>query len=376
MKYYLIVGEASGDLHAANLMKALQKEDRQTDFRFWGGDLMAAVGGQLVKHYRELAFMGIIEVLKNLRTIKQNFRSCKKDILSYQPDVLILIDYSGFNLRMAKWAKQEGLKVFYYIAPQVWASRSDRAKDIKQYVDQLFATLPFERAFYEKYGMPINFVGHPLLDVVDQYLFDASFLSTHHINQPIIALLPGSRKQEINKVLAVLLPIVDFFKDYQFVIAAAPAIPLSFYKDIIAKTSSRASIKLIRGSTYDILKNSRAAIVTSGTATLEAALLDVPQVVCYKGNWLSYQIAKRFIKVPYISLVNLIVERELVKELIQHDLTVANVQEELTLLLREEKASVIKNGYQAIRIALGEKGASERTAQLMVGYLREGGTDL
>lgn len=376
MKYYLIAGEASGDLHASNLMKALEKEDIERDFRFWGGDLMAEVGGQLVKHYRELAFMGIIEVLKNLRTIKRNFHSCKKDILDYQPDVLILIDYSGFNLRMAKWAKQQGLIVFYYIAPQVWASRSDRAKDIKLYVDQLFATLPFERAFYKKYGMPINFVGHPLLDVVDQYSFDPSFLSTHNINRPIIALLPGSRKQEINKVLEVLLPVVDFFKDYQFVIAAAPAIPLSFYKEIIDRRGCSNSLKLISGSTYDILKNAKATIVTSGTATLEAALLGVPQIVCYKGNWLSYQIAKRFIKVPYISLVNLIAEQELVKELIQYDLTVANVQQELRLLLSEERASVIKSGYRAIRMALGEKGASERTAQLMVGYLSKGGAEL
>ncbi len=376
MKYYLIVGEASGDLHASNLMKALYKEDRQADFRFWGGDKMAAVGGQLVKHYRDLAFMGIVEVLKNLPTIRQNFRSCKEDILSFQPDVLILIDYSGFNLRMAKWAKQQGLKVFYYIAPQVWASRSDRAKEIKRYVDQLFAILPFEPAFYKDYGMAINFVGHPLLDVVDQYPFDSSFLSNHTIIQPIIALLPGSRKQEINKVLGVLLPLVDFFKDYQFIIAVAPAIPLSFYKNIIAKSNNSSSIKLISASTYDILKNAKAAIVTSGTATLEAALLDVPQVVCYKGNWLSYQIAKRFIKVPYISLVNLIANQELVKELIQHDLTTVNVQQELTLLLREEKASVIKDGYRAIRLALGEAGASERTAQLMVGYLREGDFEL
>ena len=372
MKYYLIVGEASGDLHASNLMKALQKEDLQADFRFWGGDKMAAVGGQLVKHYRDLAFMGIIEVLKNLPTIKRNFKSCKEDILNYEPDVLILIDYSGFNLRMAKWAKQQGLKVFYYIAPQVWASRSDRAKEIKQYVDQLFATLPFEPAFYKKYGMSINFVGHPLLDVVNHYSFNSSFLSEHHINRPIIALLPGSRKQEINKVLEVLLSIVGFFKDYQFIIAAAPAIPLSFYKDIIGKTASSSSIKLISGSTYDILKNAKAAIVTSGTATLETALLNVPQVVCYKGNWLSYQIAKRFIKVPYISLVNLIVDKELVKELIQHDLTVAHVRQELELLLDEERASSIKEGYHAIRMALGEQGASERTAELMVRYLREG----
>ena len=370
MKYYLIVGEASGDLHASNLMKALKTEDTNANFRFWGGDLMAEVGGELVKHYKELAIMGFGEVLKKLPTIARNMRFCKEDIATFQPDVLILIDYSGFNLRIAKWAKLVGQRVFYYIAPQVWASRPKRAYEIQQNIDQLFAILPFEEDFYKNYGMKINYVGHPLLDVVSQFEPAIDFLQKHDIHQPIIALLPGSRKQEIERVLSILLPIIPLFKDYQFVIAAAPSIPLFFYEKLIEESGIQvAQVKLISNETYDILHYAEAALVTSGTATLEAALLDTPQVVCYKGSWLSYQIAKRVITVSYISLVNLIVNKPLVEELIQTALTTSNVESALSEILRPEKSRTIKEGYAKIKEALGNKGASERTAKLMLKYL-------
>ena len=371
MKYYLIVGEASGDLHASNLMKALQKEDTKAIFRFWGGDLMASVGGELVKHYKELAIMGFGEVLKKLPTIAKNMRSCKADIAAFRPDVLILIDYSGFNLRIAKWAKAVGQRTFYYIAPQVWASRPKRAYAIQENIDQLFATLPFEAAFYKDYGMTINYVGHPLLDVVSQFAPRADFLQNHHIHKPLIALLPGSRKQEIERVLSILLPVVPLFKDYQFVIAAAPAIALSFYKKLMEESGIlQEQVQLIADETYDILYHAEAALVTSGTATLEAALLGTPQVVCYKGSWLSYHIAKRVITVPYISLVNLIANKPLVEELIQTALTTTNVESALSEILRPEKSRKIKEGYEKIKEALGNEGASERTAKLMIKYLK------
>ena len=371
MKYYLIVGEASGDLHASNLMKALKKEDANAIFRFWGGDLMAAVGGKLVKHYKDLAIMGFGEVLKKLPTIAKNIRFCKEDIATFQPDVLILIDYSGFNLRIAKWAKTIGQRVFYYIAPQVWASRPKRAYTIKENVDQLFAILPFEENFYKNYGMTINYVGHPLLDVIAQFEQEVDFLQKYAINKPLIALLPGSRKQEIERVLSILLPIIPLFQAYQFVIAVAPSIPLSFYEKLIAASRQETQVQLIPNKTYDILHHAKAALVTSGTATLEAALLGTPQVVCYKGSWFSYQIAKRVITVPYISLVNLIANEPLVKELIQAALTTTNVESALRDILKLEKVRAIKKGYATIREALGNEGASERTAKLMVKQLIE-----
>jgi len=365
------VGEASGDLHASNLMKALQEEDANANFRFWGGDLMAGVGGTLVKHYKELAIMGFGEVLRKLPTIAKNMRFCKADITAFQPDVLILIDYSGFNLRIAKWAKTAGQKVFYYIAPQVWASRPKRAYTIKQNIDQLFAILPFEADFYKTYGMSINYVGHPLLDVVAQFEPAIDFLQKHQLHKPLIALLPGSRKQEIKRVLGILLPVVSTFSNYQFVIAAAPSISLSFYKELIAASGiPEDQIQLIPTKTYDILHHAEAALVTSGTATLEAALLGTPQVVCYKGSWASYQIAKRMITVPYISLVNLIAEEPLVEELIQTKLTTSSVESALSNILRPEKSRKIKEGYAKIKNALGNEGASARTAKLMVKHLK------
>ncbi|MFK7983724.1 MAG: lipid-A-disaccharide synthase [Saprospiraceae bacterium] len=371
MKYYLIAGEASGDLHASNLIKALNQEDSAAQFRCWGGDLMQQAGGELVKHYRDLAFMGIWEVVKNLKTIRQNFAFCEKDISDYQPDVLILIDYSGFNLRIAKWAKTAGFKVFYYISPQVWASRQSRVKKIKKYVDRMFVILPFEKDFYQQFGMEVDYVGHPLLDAIRN--FKSNALCSNKDGKSIIALLPGSRKQEIKAVLKIMLTTVKAFPAYQFVIAAAPAIPTSFYQKIIqAAKLSNHHISLVHNQTYPLLHKAKAAIVTSGTATLETALFEVPQVVCYKGNWLTYQIVKRIIKVPYISLVNLIANRPLVKELIQNELTAAALEKELSLILKVEKALVLKAAYRQIKEKLGNAGASQKAAKLMVQYLQQG----
>lgn len=340
---------------------------------------MQTAGGELVKHYQELAFMGFWEVVKNLRTISKNIDFCKEDIAAHRPDVLILIDYSGFNLRIAKWAKTEGIKVFYYIAPQVWASRESRVEKIKAYVDQLFVILPFEKAFYQRHGMEVDFVGHPLLDAIAAYkeatkgfpeggsLLELSSLK----NRPIIALLPGSRKQEIEVVLKEMLLLVEHFIDYQFVIGVAPSIPIIFYEKVISTVGIKKSkVILLENQTYALLNQAKAAIVTSGTATLETALFEVPQVVCYKGNWLTYQIAKRIINVPYISLVNLIADRPLVKELIQDELTFANLKKELSNILEPEKVAELKVAYRQIKEQLGNAGASDRVAKLMIGYLK------
>lgn len=371
LKYYLIAGEASGDLHASNLMKALQQADATASFRCWGGDLMQQAGGELVKHYRDLAFMGFWEVLKNLSTIRKNFAFCENDIAAYQPDVLILIDYSGFNLRVAKWAKLKGFKVFYYISPQVWASRQSRVHKIKQYVDRLFVILPFEKAFYQQFDIQVDFVGHPLLDAIVDFNKQPAKALNVPTSKPIIALLPGSRQQEIDVVLRIMLPLVKQFPNYQFVLAAAPAIPINFYKTLLAQAAlSTEQVPIVVHQTYPLLQSSRAAIVTSGTATLETALFDVPQVVCYKGNWLTYQIAKRLIKVPYISLVNLIANEPIVKELIQYDLTTSNLKRELSLILTPKKANTLKSAYRKIKQQLGNEGASRRAAKLMVDYLR------
>jgi lipid-A-disaccharide synthase len=370
MKYYLIVGEASGDLHASNLMKALKKEDTTAQFRYWGGDLMQAVGGDLVTHYREMAFMGIWEVLKNINTVAKKLRFCKEDIAQYQPDVLILVDYSGFNLQIAKWAKANKIKIFYYISPQIWASRQHRVHKIKKWVDKMFVILPFEKEFYNDFGIEVEYVGHPLLDAINAYQFDKQFLKLHQINQPIIALLPGSRKQEVRMILEKMLPLVKAFNTHQFVIAVAPAIPISFYENIFdALKTEKESIKLVQNQTYDLLNHAEAALVTSGTATLETALFEVPQVVCYKGNWLTYQIAKRLIKVPYISLVNLIAKKMLVKELIQENLTIENLTHELNELLKSENKKFIKNEYKQLKSKLGNEGASTRAAKKMVELL-------
>ncbi len=373
MKYYLIAGEASGDLHGSNLVKALQKEDPAAEIRAWGGDLMSEAGATVVKHYRDLAFMGFLEVVKNLRTIMRNFRFCKSDVLAFQPDVLILIDYPGFNLRMAKWAKSQGIRVFYYISPQLWAWHSSRVHQIKANVERMFVILPFETDFYRQYDYEVDFVGHPLLDVIADRPHNPALLSELRLNNdPIIALLPGSRRQEIQRMLSVMLQVIPDFPNAQFVIAGAPAIPRSYYEQIIQRThipeKAREQLYIAENRTYDLLQYSHAALVTSGTATLETALFGVPQVVCYSGNPLSYWIARRLVNVKYISLVNLIIDRPLVKELIQHELTPENLKSELHALLSDKRTDMLE-GYRDLQKALGESGASARAAKLMVNLL-------
>lgn len=368
MKYYIIAGEASGDLHASNLMRGLKAADKQANFRFWGGDLMKAVGGTLVKHYRDLAFMGFVEVVKNLRTILGNIKSCKIDIESYRPDVLILVDYPGFNLRIADWAKKQGLKIFYYISPQIWAWHKSRIHQIKQNVDRMFVILPFEKTFYEKHDYKVEYYGHPLIDVIETHPKKSNFLTQNSLSQkPIIALLPGSRRQEIDRLLSVMLEIVPRFSNYQFVIAAAAATPLKVYEEILTKHNANCGI--VQHQTYDLLQHSEAALVTSGTATLETALFQVPQVVCYKTSLLTYLIAKNLVDIKYISLVNLIADRPLVKELIQGACNLENLTAQLNAILKKEKAEEIKEGYSQLKKQLGEVGVSKKIGKRMVELL-------
>jgi lipid-A-disaccharide synthase len=366
MKYYIIAGEASGDLHGSNLMKALYKEDPAAEIRFWGGDLMQNVGGILVKHYRELAFMGFIEVLLNIKTIFSNINFCKEDIDKFQPDVLIFIDYPGFNMRIAKWAKNKGYKTHYYISPQIWAWKENRIKDIKRDFDKLYVILPFEKDFYEKkHHFAVEFVGHPLIDAIHNRTStdNASFRKENNLDEkPIIAILPGSRKQEISKMLTLMLSVVTDFPEYQFVIAGAPSQEYSFYETFL----NGQNIKFISNETYNLLSHSHAALVTSGTATLETALFKVPEVVCYKGSWASYQIAKRIITLKFISLVNLIMDEEVVTELIQDDCNSTKIKTELTKILDPNHRKVVLQKYDALEQKLGGVGASEKTARLIV----------
>lgn len=369
MKYYIIAGEASGDMHAANLILALKKKDPNALFQAWGGDLMEKAGAKVVKHYRDLAFMGFGEVLRNIGAIYRNFRICKKDILDFSPDVLILVDYPGFNLRIARWAKARHIRVFYYISPQLWAWHSSRAYQIRRDIERMFVILPFEKAFYQKYKYEVDFVGHPLLDVVAaDDLQPGNTEITVPAGKKLVALLPGSRKQEITTMLTSMLEIVPQFPECYFILAGAPAIIPDFYRDILGK-KKLSNLDIIHNNTYALLKKADAALVTSGTATLETALFDVPQVVCYKGSQFSYQIGKRLVNVKYISLVNLILDRPLVKELIQQELTGDNLVSELKYLLSPEGNNVIKTGYQDLRNILGESGASDKTAELIWFYL-------
>ena len=370
MKYYLIAGEASGDLHASNLIKALKKTDPEANFRFWGGNLMQEAGGTLVKHYKELAFMGFVEVLFNLRTIIKNISFCKKDIAQYKPDVIIFVDYPGFNLRIAKWAKEQAYATHYYISPQIWAWKENRISAIKRDIDQMYVILPFEKEFYEmKHQFPVHFVGHPLLDAIsNRKLVDADEFKQYYNldSRPIIALLPGSRKQEISKMLQTMLSITDDFEDYQFIIAGAPSQEPAFYKTFMRKKN----VHLVMNKTYDVLTLATAALVTSGTATLETALLKVPEVVCYKGSSISYQIAKRIVKLDYISLVNLIMKKEVVKELIQKDFNNKSLKKELNKILDPDNRETIFEEYYELEKELGGPGASQKTATLIYNAIK------
>lgn len=362
MKYYIIAGEASGDLHGSNLMKALLQQDPNAEIRFWGGDLMQQAGGTLVKHYRELAFMGFAEVVANLRTILGNISFCKKDIEAFAPDLLIFIDYPGFNMRIAQWAKKKGIPTHYYISPQIWAWKENRIKAIRRDVDFMYVILPFEKDFYEKkHQYPVTFVGHPLIDAIQarQEISWPDFIAQNQLeDKPIIALLPGSRKQEITKMLSLMLSVAPNFPDYQFVIAGAPSQDFALYEPFL----KQKQVRFVSNKTYDLLAHAEAALVTSGTATLETALFKVPEVVCYKGGWISYQIAKRIITLKYISLVNLIMDREVVKELIQDELNTKNLTRELRKLLQPDTRAKILADYGELEQKLGGSGASHKTA--------------
>ena len=376
MKYYIIAGEASGDLHGSNLIKELKKLDNNASIRCWGGDKMQAAGGELVKHYRELAFMGFTEVLMNLRTIFKNLVFCKEDIKQFKPDALILIDYPGFNLRIAKWAKEQGLKIIYYISPQVWAWKEGRVKMMKQCIDKMLVILPFEKDYFKiKWDWEVEYVGHPLVEVVDswqaavgsgQLAVGSQQLAISY--SPLIALLPGSRKQEILKKLPVMLEVSKSFSQYQFIVAKAPGVDETFYDDLLKPYSN---VSYVSNQTYQLLMQAKAALVTSGTATLETALFGVPEVVCYKGSFLSYQIGKRLVKVKYISLVNLIMDKLVVKELIQEDMTIENLKHELhELLTNDQRKKELNNDYAQLKHLLSEGGnASAKAAQSIVSFL-------
>lgn len=375
MKYYLIVGEASGDLHASNLMKSLKKSDSDAEFRFFGGDLMKAVGGVCVKHYKEMAYMGFIPVLLHLRTILKNMKLCQQDIISWNPDVLILVDYPGFNLDIAKYIKkQTKIPVYYYISPKIWAWKEYRIKNIKRDVDELFSILPFEVNFFKGHHYPIHYVGNPSVDSVDAFKKDyvesfVDFTSKNKLeNKPIIALLAGSRKQEIHDNLPKMIDAVSTMKDYQFVIAGAPSIESEYYADYV-----KEGVHIVYGQTYELLSHSIAALVTSGTATLETALFKVPQVVCYDMplSWLMSFLRRFFLKVKYISLVNLIADKEVVKELVANDMKVANIKKELASILPGgDGRQTMLDDYQHIIQILGAPGASERAAEKMIECLK------
>jgi lipid-A-disaccharide synthase len=371
-RIYIIAGEASGDLHGANLLKELYKLDYSISVRAWGGDRMKNEGATLVKHISELAFMGFIEVILNLSTILKNINFCKKDILEFKPDVLLLIDYPGFNLRIAQWAKKNGIKVHYYISPQVWAWKKSRVNIIKASVDKMYSILPFENDFYKQFDYETQYVGHPLLDEIENFnqvrLTKDEFLNKNKLSQaPIISILPGSRKQEIKVKLPIMLDAVKSLKNYQIVIAGAPNQTAKMYEEFEAQ-----GCKIIFGQTYDLLSNSEAAIVTSGTATLETAILNIPEVVCYKGSWISYFIARSLIKINYISLVNLIMDQQIVKELIQGECNPFKIREELDLLLNDKNyREAMLSNFEIMREKLGGQGASKKVAHSLLKTISE-----
>lgn len=364
MKYYLIAGEASGDMHGANLMKALLAKDENAQFRFWGGDKMAEVNQAVqVEHYKNTAFMGFVEVVKHLPKIFSFINKCKTDLHFYKPDVVIFIDYPGFNLRLAQFAKEAGFKTVYYISPQVWAWKENRVKLIKKYIDKMLVILPFEKEFYQKWNYNVDFVGHPLLDEMDNY----QQLELHLSNKKVIALLPGSRKQEIQQILPIFVRVAKHFPSYQFVIAGVNHLEDSFYQSFI----QNEPIILVRNKTYSILSNSFAALVASGTATLETALFKVPMVVGYKGNFISYFLGKYLVKVPFIALVNLVLCRKVVEELIQNDLNEHNLVLNLNKILEDNHRVSLLHDYEELITKLGKNGASERAAHLINTFIKE-----
>jgi len=369
MKYYLIAGEASGDLLGSYLMKSIKKLDADVDFRCWGGNLMEAQGGVLVKHYKDLAFMGFWEVAKNLRTILKNMAICKADILRYKPDVLILIDYPGFNMRIAEFAKKQNIRVVYYVSPQIWAWKQKRVHKIKRDVDTLITILPFEKDFYAKYNYEAHYVGHPLLDVINKEMKNddwQSFKANYQLDdRPVMAVLPGSRRQELKKMLPVMVQMAAQFPEYQFLMSKVKWQPLALYQSYI----KNAPITLVEGDTYSLLHHAKAAMVTSGTATLETALWNVPQVVCYKGSFISYLIAKMLVgkHLKYISLVNLILDKPAVTELIQHECNPKKLKEELAKIVNDNQTiDPMKSHYKQLQHILGDAGASDNAAKLIV----------
>jgi lipid-A-disaccharide synthase len=381
MKYYIIAGEASGDLHGSNLIREIKKLDPSAQLRGWGGDLMREAGAEIVKDYRELAFMGFTEVVRNLPTILKNIKFCKTDIQVFNPDAVIFIDYPGFNLRIADWARNAGFKTIYYISPQVWAWKESRVKSIRENIDKMLVILPFEKAFFEKWHYETEYVGHPLVEVIERFrqspesqrppdIFLTGIQKSVPPVQPLVALLPGSRKQEILKKLPVMLEASRSFPDFQFVVAEAPGQEASFYDEILKPFPLAGRV---RNQTYSLLSHARAACVTSGTATLETALFGVPEVICYKGSRISYQIAKRLIKVKYISLVNLIMDKPVVKELIQDEMNVKNIVEELKKLISDQATRIrLQKDYADLRSLLSQGGnASKKAATLIVKFLSD-----
>lgn len=362
MRYYVIAGEASGDLHGSNLLRALREKDPQMNARCWGGDLMAAQGGDIVKDYRELAFMGFIEVIANLNTILKNLKFCKEDILAFKPDVIVLIDYPGFNIRIASWAKEKGFKIVYYISPQVWAWKEGRVKTLKKSVDRMLTILPFEKAFYKKYNWDVDYVGHPLVEVVENFISKHQYIQK---DEKLVALLPGSRKQEIEKKLPVMLEATKSFTDHRFIVAKAPSLPETYFDEMLR---NYPNVSTVTNETYALLMQSKAALVTSGTATLETALFNVPQVICYKGSSISYAIAKKLVNIRFIGLANLILDKEVVKELIQHDFTKEKVVTELKkILFVQNSIQKIHQDYAELKSLLKEGGdASAKAADIII----------
>ena len=376
MRYYLIAGEASGDLHGSNLIRELSNADSNAQFRFFGGQLMEGAAGEgLVKHYREMAFMGILNVILNIRTIGHNMTLCKKDILKFNPDVLILIDYPGFNLRIAEFAKKHNIKVFYYISPKVWAWKEYRVKKMKHYVDEIFSILPFEIEFFEKHGMTVHFVGNPVMDSIDAFKSKAlaknEFFKNNNLDdRPVVALIAGSRKQEIENTLPVMVKAAEGLKNFQFVVAGVKSVDSHLYK----KYLENKGINIVYDSTYNLLNNSFAALTASGTAVLETALFNVPQTVLYKleGGWIIHLLMKYiFLKINWVSLPNLILEKEAVRELLQMEMTVKNVRSELSKLLFDYGyRQKILSDYKRLKLLLGDSGSSKRTAEKMIKIIR------